>query len=346
MAVKNAFIFLLVLFWGQLSAQYAPGAGQAGTTAVAADSSAIVAWANSCSVIRGFINIEDTTQTYTHGNITSNRAFFGVPENAVGPTGDSVTVVSLGDGGIATLGFKNPITNGEGYDFAVFENGFLSSTNPDLYYLELAFVEVSTDGKHFVRFPSVSITQDSMQVGGFGTLNPINIHNLAGKYVARYGTPFDLQDLKDSAGINIDSINYIRVVDVVGDINPYFARHDSKGKIINDPYPTPYWTGGFDLDAVAVIHQKTVLDVFDYKKRGSVWKLFPNPVSTTVKISTLELEKPYHLVVFSIDGETVYEKKGIGKETDINVSNWPAGIYVVKILQNRNISILKMSVIH
>ncbi len=346
MAVKNAFTFLLVLLWGNLFAQYAPGAGQAGTTAVAADSSAIVAWATSCSIARGYINIEDTSQTYTHGNITSNRAFFGVPENAVGPTGDSVTVVSLGDGGIATLGFKNPITNGDGYDFAVFENGFLSQTNPNLYYLELAFIEVSTDGKHFVRFPSVSNTRDSVQVGGFGMLNPTSIHNLAGKYVARYGTPFDLQDLKDSVGINIDSINYIRVVDVVGDINPAFARYDSKGNIINDPYPTPYWTGGFDLDAVAVIHQKTVLDVLDFKNQRHVWKLFPNPVSTTVKISTLELEKPYHLVILSLNGKIVYEKKGIEKETDISVGNWPAGIYLVKIMQNRNISILKMSVIH
>ena len=45
--------------------------------------------------------------------------------------------VSLGDGGYAVVTFDKPITNGPGYDFAVFENGLNDS------FLELAFVVVS-----------------------------------------------------------------------------------------------------------------------------------------------------------------------------------------------------------
>ncbi|MFN6048554.1 MAG: T9SS C-terminal target domain-containing protein, partial [Bacteroidota bacterium] len=61
----------------------------------------------------------------------------GTAAGAEGPAASN-GVVSLGDGGIATLTFDPPITNGDGFDFAVFENTFLDT------FLELAFVEVST----------------------------------------------------------------------------------------------------------------------------------------------------------------------------------------------------------
>ncbi len=54
-------------------------------------------------------------------------------------------------------------------------------------FLELAFVEVSTDSVHFVRFPAVSLTNPAVQTGAFGTTDARNIHNLAGKYIANYG---------------------------------------------------------------------------------------------------------------------------------------------------------------
>jgi hypothetical protein len=131
-------------------AQFPPPAGQPGTTAIHKDSSAIRAWATGIEVTRGYINISDPTQTHEG----SNYASFGVPENALGPaTGNSVDVVSLGDGGVATLTFARPIKNGSGPDFCVFENAFSDT------YLELAFVEVSSDGVRFVRFPAISLTQ-------------------------------------------------------------------------------------------------------------------------------------------------------------------------------------------
>ena len=71
------------------------------------------------------------------------------PSLALGPaTGDTLDVVSLGNGGSITLTFAEPIRNGAGFDFAVFENGHVDT------FLELAFVEVSSDGAVFVRFDS------------------------------------------------------------------------------------------------------------------------------------------------------------------------------------------------
>ena len=46
----------------------------------------------------------------------------------------------------------------------------------------------------------------------------------------------------------------MRIVDVVGTTNAVFATHDSLGNIVNDPYPTVFASGGFDLDGVAALN--------------------------------------------------------------------------------------------
>lgn len=224
-----------------LMAQYPPPAGMVGTTAIHADSNIFVSWAKQCTYIAGAVDIK---------NPSMGVATYGLPENACGKAeGNANNVLSLGDGGIATLSFANGIKNGEGFDFAVFENSF----NDD--FLELAFVEVSSDGLNFYRFPSVSLTQTESQITTFGTLDATKINNLAGKYRMGYGTPFDLEDLKNTSGLNINHITHVRIIDVVGCIDNDFATRDEQDNIINDPYPTAFNTGGFDLDGVGVIHQ-------------------------------------------------------------------------------------------
>ena len=44
------------------------------------------------------------------------------------------------------------------------------------------------------------------------------------------------------------------VVDVVGWVDSPDPTRDASGRIINDPWATPYETSGFDLDAVAVLN--------------------------------------------------------------------------------------------
>ena len=54
--------FLLYLFlWVNISAfaQFAPPAGQIGSTAIHADSSIFVGWANACSLTRGYQDISN-----------------------------------------------------------------------------------------------------------------------------------------------------------------------------------------------------------------------------------------------------------------------------------------------
>lgn len=167
------------------------------------------------------------------------------PHNALGPAqGDLFSIVSLGRGGSLTLTFDEPVFDGPGPDFAIFENAF----SP--FFLELAYVEVSSNGDDFIRFPNRSSTPNP--IGAFGRVDPNDVAGLAGKYPAGEGTPFDLaslRSLQSSEILNFHAIHYIRIIDVPGDGSAF----DSHGDPIYDPYPTQD-SAGFDLDAVAVLN--------------------------------------------------------------------------------------------
>ena len=211
-----------------LAGPYSPAAGQPGSTAVANDDPAIIGWAS---------GYED----YQPGAAVNLE--FQVPENAIGQAeGTTSDVVTLGRSGQITLSFATPIRNGFGSDFAVFENGFSDT------FLELAYVEVSSDGANFFRFANDSLTP--APVGAFGEVDPTNVHNLAGKYRRGQGTPFDLEDLRGiSPLLNTAAVTHVRVVDVVGD----GTALDTSGDVIYDPSPT-VGSAGFDLDGVGVLN--------------------------------------------------------------------------------------------
>ncbi len=235
-------------------ADYDPQVGLAGSLGIAKSSPLFTEWASSvASITRG---PQDIT------NPTGALASFGTAANALGIIGpnDGSRLVSLGDGGQITLGFAQPIADGDGADFAVFENGFLSgSAGSGLAYLELAFVDVSSDGVNFFRFHSVSLTQTTTQVGGFSSLDARNLNNLAGKYISGYGTGFDLSELAGvSPLLDIHRVTFVRITDVVGSIDPQYGSRDSLGNLINDPFKTPFASGGFDLNGVGVIHTRAV----------------------------------------------------------------------------------------
>jgi len=244
--MKKVFIWIMALMPVALWAQFAPASCFPGTTAMHADSSAFVAWATDCVAEPGPMNIT---------NPSAGTAGAGWPaSNVIGYPQGTMGVTCLGDGGRATVTFASPICNRPGPDFAVFENGFENAQMPGMYFLELGFVEVSSDGVNFFRFPAITYVQTETQLGGSGCINPTQIHNLASKYPAMYGTPFELDELPDDPLLNKNNITYVRVVDVIGNIDPEYCTYDSEGHRVNDPWPTPFASCGMDLDAVGVIH--------------------------------------------------------------------------------------------
>ncbi len=282
---------VLFIFNFSLLAQYAPQAGEENSTAIPAASPLFVGWGTDCVVTRGPLDITDP------GGATAGAGF----AEAGNGTSDNQTT-SLGDGGTAILTFEPAVRDGEGADFAVFENGFGS---PQGDFLELAFVEVSSDGENFVRFPAVSLTDAVEGIGSFGTLDATKIHNLAGKYYGGFGVPFDLAEVADSAFLDVQNVTHVRLIDVVGTNDPEFATYDAAGNAVIDPYPTAFPSGGFDLDAVGVIHANDDVSVSEVVN-NEVVTFFPNPIRAgeTVRVTgVLRLFDMYGRLVFATEEE-------------------------------------------
>lgn len=307
---KLLFLFIYLIHQKSFS-QFADNASNhQNTTAIHKDSTVIIDWAKTCIVNRGPMDIS---------NPELGIASTGEPENAIGKaTGSSV--VSLGDGGFAILTFNPPIANGDGFDFAIFENGFSDT------FLELAFVEVSSDGDNFFRFPSTSNTQTQVQIDGFGSLQTNLVNNLAGKYRALYGTPFDLEELKNENNLDILNISHVKIIDVIGSINDNYKNEDSFGNIINDPWPTPFPNSGFDLDAVGVINNTNTINTNTITVNDI--KIYPNPTIDKIYIeSILPIE---NFKVINTLGEIVINQNLLNySPVIIDFSQIKKGIYFV-----------------
>jgi len=266
----------------------------------------------------GFRDYLPSDDTWSGGWDDANRA--------LGPaTGDNFDIVSLGDldaGKIAdgcrpgriTLLFGDPCEAGDanhirdvsGYDFVVFENGFLSNINTGggsvkgQMLAELGYVEVSSNGGDFVRFPAVSLT--AARTGPYGTIEVSNVHNLAGKHPNAYGvctgTAFDLSELANhplvvNGTVDINDIRCVRIVDIPGsgDFNdaavertdpaswPEWGNYDANHPVY-DAWVTS-GSGGLDLEAVGVLREQEysadinldgLVDLFDFALFASGWR--------------------------------------------------------------------------
>jgi hypothetical protein len=318
-------LYVLLLFPFGLFGQFDGIVGSEGCKAIHCKDSRIISWATECEVIRGYQDIAKPENGY---------ASYGTEVNATGTVTDSnaLDVVSLGDGGVAILRFQTPIVDGEGYDFAVFENSFDDS------FLELAFVEASSDGVHYFRFPATSNTPVEKQVNGFGKLEASHINNLAGKYRIGWGTPFDLEELTDDPNLDKNNIRYIKIIDVVGTIDSAYATYDANGNIVNDPYPTNFASGGFDLSGVGGIHDQNNTSINKNKDEELFVSVYPNPCNGFVYIQTDES-------VFSLYnsmGQKLMEQSLRKDRFQINISEYPAGVYFVNLRNNQRMKTIKL----
>ena len=290
--------------------------GTEGCEAINYTDNRIKAWATGCTVVRGSRNVSDPDAAPVD---------YGTEDAGVGPASDNtMNAVSLGDGGMATLTFEYPITNGEGYDFAVYENSF------DDYFLELAFVEVSSDGETFVRFPATSLTQTHTQIGSIGQVDATFINNLAGKYRVGWGTPFDLEELRDSANLDINNITHVRIIDVVGSIDPQYGSYDAFGHLVNDPFPTVSRSGGFDLEGVCVLNQN-ITGIEEVSE--SSMKLYPNPANNKARLTIAPQANRNEAVLYDVTGRKVvaYTVEAGATGIELNTSTLANGVYMLRL---------------
>jgi hypothetical protein len=212
------------------------------------------------------------------------QAGYSDPDLALGPvTGDLFDVVSLGDLTAAQIAGSSPVgqltlqvgtpvlplRNLPGADFVVFENALISEhgtggTGVGGVFAELAYVEVSSDGVNFARFPSVSLTPAA--VGPFGTVGAGDLFNLAGKHAngngESWGTPFDLGSLAThplvlAGTVNLDQVRFVRLVDIPG--SGAFSDSAVPGHPIYDSWHTT-GSGGAELEAIGTISVAVTFD--------------------------------------------------------------------------------------
>jgi len=219
---KSIFILVAVVSSIVSYAQFDGDGGTVGSKAISKNDASIVAWSNGLELNR-------------KSNVT-----YGMYYDAVGvPDSTNLVCVSLGNGGSVVATFDRPIINGEGYDFVVFENAF------DSTFMELAFVEVSSDGINYFRFPSISTATEEK-----ATQTTSHYYNLAGRYSFKYGVGFDLAELEDNSLLDKNNIRFVRLVDVIGGTDT-----DSQGNIIYEYNENVYlYASGFDLSGIGVIN--------------------------------------------------------------------------------------------
>ena len=177
-----------------------------------------------------------------------------------------------------------------------------------------------------------------VQIETFGFIDAREINNLAGKYRTMFGVPFDLSELKDIEGLDLTNIISVRVIDVVGCIFVDYASYDSEGKIINDPWPTPFDVGGFDLDAVGVIHNRDNTAVTEVVKNAS-GIIFPNPVNNYFKIAMDE--KILHVKVTDMSGKLLSEYSNPNNNY-FDTQLLPDGLYIVNISSENSLYTVKL----
>lgn len=315
--MNKIYIFCLIISstvaFGQT---YAPAPGITGSTAIAKDSSCFVAWATGVQVTRGSIDISTPTLLF---------ATFGQESYALGiAEGDGTNVVSLGDSGIAVVTFASPITNGFGADFAIFENGFADD------YMEFAHVEVSSDGFNFVRFPSHSESPVVVQLDNFMFGDCRMVNNLAGKYRQGFGTPFDLAELSGNPLLDINAITHVKLVDVIGSISAEIGTTDAFGNLINDPFPTPFESCGFDLDAIGVIHQLPL----HLTEQTSSYQLYPNPTSDLIQ---LDGDLNGEVRFYSLEGKLLMQQVVNGNQHTFSLKSLNVASLIMELSTNGSI---------
>lgn len=211
-----------------------------------------------------------------HPNAFKSQFLPGIvlgPPAGAGLMAGSLDVVSLGAatnndngatapyGGHIILDFGEPIWNGPGADFTVFENVFYIGGDPERRFMEPAVVSVSQDGQVWHTFPvffsprynpdgTLNLRHPFTYSRGFAGINSVLSNNgwpdptdpnLSG------GDSFDLEEL------GVEWVRYVRVestghlwkLDQYG--QPIHHNQETNAANRNSP------TSGFDLDAIVRI---------------------------------------------------------------------------------------------
>lgn len=240
---------------------------------------------------------------------------FGIPSRiASGKVAEAMEseILSLGFGGEIIVGNSdNLIVDGKGADFTIFENVFENPINGRLFK-EPAIVSVSKDGVNYTEFPYDFESLD----GCAGTHPTYGDAEYCDSEVSG-GDSFDLSE------IGMDSIRYIKIVDITNQI-----KEQKSHKYFD------FSLSGFDLDAV-VIHNFTAekISSIEYETTNN-YSLKINEIASHSSNNSIQ--------IYNINGILVNEFSGIGTFHFRELQN---GIYIIKISNSQGTAIEKIIIL-
>lgn len=242
-------------------------------------------------------------------------------------------ILSLGFNGEITLEFvDNYIIDGQGADFTVFENVFISLFD-GFPFIEAGIVSVSQNGQDFVEFP-----YDTASWKGLAGITPTYDNLDFCNPEISGGDQFDLADL------GLPWVRFVRIKDL-GDIK-------KEG----------LWNGDFDLDAVVAINYRAG-EPTDVKKKESspetidLLTNYPNPFNPKTTLC-YKLTEPQHilLTIYNTSGQLiktiVNDQLDAGKYATIwdGIDNSgkavSSGLYIAQIKTNEFTKSIKMTLLH
>ena len=168
--------------------------------------------------------------------------------------GNTDDVFSLGyaaseDDSVVLAWSGRRVTNGEGADFAVFENAFLVGGGPEAF-MDPAIVHLSRDGASWVVFPHDYVAPDETAYSalaehwqGFAGIAPVLLHEETNPVdpfdaAAAGGDQFDLDALAndgEAARIKAEGFSYLKIVSAPSQLTPDAGEPYVRDAISNGP---------------------------------------------------------------------------------------------------------------
>jgi len=263
----------------------------------------------------------DTVYSFTPGegqNVGQSEEYF--PENIFGfpstiatfqiPEQTPDEILSLGLDGEIIVGYKDFfIENKDGDDFIIFENAFQNPATKKLF-VEPAKVAVSSDGINFLEFE-----YDAETLVGCAGITPTTGNGNPCDHETIGGDAFDISD------VGLEYVSHIRITDISKLVK------SNPSHIYYDPIIT-----GFDLDAVVGLNLREKSS--DVKKYYESEYEISNTSQNTFTIETHSSD--IYAVLYDLNGSEIL-KSMIKYHVIIDCSNFPAGIYLLKLSQRNKI---------
>ena len=134
-------------------------------------------------------------------------------------------------------------------------------------------------------------------------------------------------NVNPSSSNDISKITHVKLIDVIGTIDPVRGSQDSQGHIINDLFPTEFPSGGFDLDGLAVIHE-VPLSVDELELDVSI---YPNPTSDFI---TVNVQNESSIRIVDISGKELINETIIDSKM-IDVSIFDSSVLFVELSSDK-----------